>query len=453
MSAWFCNMWRAFRRDSRANVAITFGLALIPVCGLVGAAVDYSRANAARTQLQAALDSTALMLSKEAPAMTQDQVKQKASDYFNAMFTRPDALSKQLTTTYDPAGTSITMAGSAVVNTTVSRVFGHQQIPIGSSTTVTWGSAKLRVTLVLDNTGSMLEADASGTTKISALKTAAHQFLSQMQKAASNTNDIQVAIVPFNQFVKVDAATYKNKPWIDWSLTGNNGGDGGGGSGSGSGSDGCNGGDHGGGGSGSGSGGSGSGSGSNDPCQPSKTTWNGCFTDRTEPFDVQNTTPTSANTNTYFPAVNCSMAQIMPLSSDWTALNAKVDEMAAAGMTNQTIGLVWGWHAQTGGDPLNAPALPAGTQQVIILLTDGLNTASRKYTNQASIDARTLAACTNIKTAGIQLYTVLVMSGNSSMLQQCASQSSMYFALTAANEIVTTFNQIGTKLAALRIAR
>src|SRR3954447_16960101 len=178
MSTWFRKMWRAFRLESRGNVAITFGFALIPVFGLVGAAVDYSRANAARTQLQAALDSTALMMSKEAPGQTEDQVKQKASDYFNAMFTRPDALNKQLVTTYDPAGTSLTMAGTAKVNTTISRVFGHQQIPIGSSTTVTWGSAKLRVTLVLDNTGSMSEADASGKTKISALKTAAKQFLS-----------------------------------------------------------------------------------------------------------------------------------------------------------------------------------------------------------------------------------------------------------------------------------
>jgi Mg-chelatase subunit ChlD len=97
--------------------------------------------------------------------------------------------------------------------------------------------------------------------------------------------------------------------------------------------------------------------------------------------------------------------------------------------------------------------LPAGTQQVIVLLTDGLNTMNRWTTNQASIDARTLAACTNIKAAGIQLYTVLVMSGNSSMLQQCASKSSMYFALTTSNQIVSTFNEIGGTLAQLRIAQ
>lgn len=41
------------------NVAITFALATIPMIGFVGAAVDYSRANAVKASMQAALDSGA----------------------------------------------------------------------------------------------------------------------------------------------------------------------------------------------------------------------------------------------------------------------------------------------------------------------------------------------------------------------------------------------------------
>jgi len=37
------------------------------------------------------------------------------------------------------------------------------------------------------------------------------------------------------------------------------------------------------------------------------------------------------------------------------------------------------------------------------------------------------------------------------LLQQCASDSSKFFLLTSANEIVTTFNTIGTNPAQLRI--
>src|SRR5262245_53643237 len=152
MSEWFRKMWRAFRQETHGATALTFGLSLIPVFGLVGAAVDYSRANSTRTQLQAALDSTALMVSKDVSSgLTPDQVTQKANDYFNIAFTRPDAQSKQLVVTYDPSGTSLTLAGTAMVYSTIARIIGVKQIPIGSSSTVTWGSTKLRVTLVLDN--------------------------------------------------------------------------------------------------------------------------------------------------------------------------------------------------------------------------------------------------------------------------------------------------------------
>ena len=143
----------------------------------------------------------------------------------------------------------------------------------------------------------------------------------------------------------------------------------------------------------------------------------------------------------------------MALSSDWTALNNKIDQMDARGTTNQTIGLAWGWQALTSGAPLNAPPLPPDTQQIIILLTDGMNTQNRWSGNQAEIDLRTRAACANIKAAGIQLYTVLVMSGNSSILQSCATNANMYFALTNSGQIITTFNTIGTQLSKLRIAR
>jgi hypothetical protein len=63
-----------------------------------------------------------------------------------------------------------------------------------------------------------------------------------------------------------------------------------------------------------------------------------------------------------------------------------------------------------------------------------------------------------MKAAGITIYTVLVMSGNSTVLQSCASPDTAapngpkYFALTSAGQIVTTFNSIGTNLAKLRIS-
>ena len=64
--------------------------------------------------------------------------------------------------------------------------------------------------------------------------------------------------------------------------------------------------------------------------------------------------------------------------------------------------------------------------------------------------------CDNIKAAGITLYTIQVNTGGdptSTLLQNCASDSSKFFLLTSASAIVTTFNQIGTALSNLRVAK
>ncbi|HEU0148553.1 MAG TPA: pilus assembly protein TadG-related protein, partial [Bradyrhizobium sp.] len=45
---------RRFSRDDGGNIAVLFGIALVPILTFVGAAVDYSRANAARSSMQAA---------------------------------------------------------------------------------------------------------------------------------------------------------------------------------------------------------------------------------------------------------------------------------------------------------------------------------------------------------------------------------------------------------------
>ncbi len=60
MSAAAAAWHRRFRRNKSGNVALIFALALIPVLGMVGAGVDYSRATAVRTQLQAAADAAAV---------------------------------------------------------------------------------------------------------------------------------------------------------------------------------------------------------------------------------------------------------------------------------------------------------------------------------------------------------------------------------------------------------
>lgn len=65
-----------FLRAKSGNVAILFSIAIIPIVGAMGAAVDYSMATANRTSMQKALDATALALAKLMP-ISQSELNSK----------------------------------------------------------------------------------------------------------------------------------------------------------------------------------------------------------------------------------------------------------------------------------------------------------------------------------------------------------------------------------------
>jgi Flp pilus assembly protein TadG len=128
------------------NVLITFALALVPLMGFVGVAVDYSRANSAKASMQAAVDATALMLSKDASTLTSAQLSQKAANYFNAQFTRTDVSNIVLTPSYTTTGgTQLSLGASGVMTNLFMKVVGNQTANIAVSSTVSWGNSRLRV--------------------------------------------------------------------------------------------------------------------------------------------------------------------------------------------------------------------------------------------------------------------------------------------------------------------
>jgi len=431
-----------FFRDLKGGVAPLLALGIIPLVAAIGAAADYSRASSTRAAMQAAGDATALMLAKSASTLTGGQLQQNAIALFMANFSNhPEAQHVQVTATYSQgtSGFTVTVDSTATVSASFLGVIGYSQIPVSTSGTVSWNNAKLRVALVLDNTGSMSQSG-----KITALKTASHNLLTQLKNAAQADGDVYVSIIPFVKDVNAGASNY-SATWIDWTDW-----------------DAAN----------------GTCSKSSYTTQSSCTankgnwtpknhnTWNGCITDRDQNYDTLNTSPT---VGAKFPAEQYSACptQVMGLSYDWTALNNKIDAMTANGSTNQAIGLAWGWQSLTNA-PFTVPATDPNYQykQIIVLLTDGLNTQDRWYGNGYSVstqvDARQQITCNNINAAGITLYTVHVNTGGdptSTLLQNCAGSpgkypdSSKFFLLTSSNEIVTTFETIGTSISQLHLAK
>jgi Flp pilus assembly protein TadG len=413
----------AFRRSERGNVMITFALATIPVIGLVGAAVDYSRGNSAKAALQAAVDSTALMLSKDAQTLNATQLQTKANAYFNALFNRPEVTNIVLTPTFynvTAGDFKLTVAATGKVPTSFTKVVGQEYMNLSVSSQVLWGIKKLELALALDNTGSMAWSN-----KMTELKKAAKSLIDTLKNASKTTpGDIKISIIPFDTTVNLGTA-YKNNNWFDIDSIDCNGWKSG---------TGCN-------------------------SSNWKNYWEGCVRDRTYPYDTQDNPPTTSTTR--FPVYDCgTLVNLMPLSSDWTALKNKIDAMSPNGMTNVTIGLAWAWHSLTKGAPLSEAADPSpDLDKVIILLTDGENTeAWKNSTNSAvysasAIDARTTLACSNVKAANIKLYTVRVIDGNASLLQACATNPSMYFDVQNATQLNNVFSAIAQNLANLRIAK
>jgi Flp pilus assembly protein TadG len=577
---------RRFVRDRRGNIAVTFAIALLPILAFVGAGIDYSRANAARSSMQAALDSTALMLSRDLAqgTITSADIGTKASAYFKALYTSADAKSVAVNASYTASSSSsasnIQLTASGQIVTQFMKLAGFPTMDFSTKATTTWGDVKMRVALALDNTGSMASSN-----KMTALQNAvagSGGLIDQLSALAKTPGDVYISVVPFAKVVNVGASNYTQN-WIDWTdwqnpptVQPNNGsyqaaipngsftqaqwdmvGPGsscpfksGNGfpyfscvseptSGSSSASKIPS--------SGSYNGyicpgydsashsyyngcwdsvqtstrvnwctgsycscpTSGSnvpnntcsctGSGSSTVCKVNtfthtwianaKSTWTGCVVDRTQPNDTNAVSPATSDVTTLFPANQhmenstqyCSssaatkLAQIVPLSYNWSSLKSAVNAMEPTGGTNQAIGMAWAVQSLIPNGVLGAPAEDANTtyNRVIILLSDGLNTEDRwpEYGNGSSqasgnpIDARQALLCSNLKNSkdakGNYMYTIYTIQVNTSspadptstVLQNCASSPDKFFMLTSSSQIVTTFNSIGTSLSKLRVAK
>jgi Flp pilus assembly protein TadG len=206
-----------------------------------------------------------------------------------------------------------------------------------------------------------------------------------------------------------------------------------------------------------------------------RSTWNGCIADRglaagpSDDYDRVVTAPGSTAASK-FPAeqyASCSPI-VQGLSREWTTMKTFVQNLYPNGSTNQPIGLAWGWLSLVGGGPFTVPAKVAGYeyQDVVILLSDGLNTQDRwygdGYNTSTAVDYRMydstrggIGTCANVK-AKATLYTIHVNtdgSPTSQLLKNCASTKEHFFTATAASQIQTVFNEIGSNLSQLRIAK
>jgi hypothetical protein len=235
---------RALLRNQTGNLSVILALSAIPLTLAMGAGVDFARGLAVHSNMADALDSAALAVGSAAtkPGTCSSDgssssttgngptgnptpcasLQQVAQQYFSANFKQDSSADTVGKVSIAIVNQSVTLAVTDNVPTTflqaADRLMGStalDNMPVNASSTVVWGQTKLWVSLVLDNTGSMTQTDGTGTSKISALKTAANNLLSTLQSASANPGDVEASIVTFAKLVNVGKSNV-NASWIDW---------------------------------------------------------------------------------------------------------------------------------------------------------------------------------------------------------------------------------------------
>lgn len=186
-----------FLTHDHGAVAVIFGLVAIPVIGLTGASLDYSRALNVQSQLQGALDAAVLSAAHQ-NEMTDEEVEAYMRSQIEAHVDGTLGIdSDSLILNIVRAGDDGLIVADATldVDTTLLGVMGINEITVGVDSAVNAAFGLLEVALVVDNTGSMNR-------HMDSLRSAAQEFVDVVTDEGRNTNS-SVSLVPYVASVNI----------------------------------------------------------------------------------------------------------------------------------------------------------------------------------------------------------------------------------------------------------
>jgi hypothetical protein len=128
----FASLVRRFFSDTEASLAPMFAMALVPLVGLVGAAVDYSRANGAKSAMQSALDAAVLTAAAEGGSNWLNRAQASFSSNFAARTRAADVQTPKFSA--EQVGDVYRGDVTGSVRTMFLGVVGVHQIPVGVRT-------------------------------------------------------------------------------------------------------------------------------------------------------------------------------------------------------------------------------------------------------------------------------------------------------------------------------
>jgi Flp pilus assembly protein TadG len=180
--------------DAAGQVAITFGLTLIPILLAIGCGVDISRALVVKMRLGEALDASGLAVGGTA-SLTDAQMTEMAQKFFYANYPGDElgTVTSLTVSKVGNGGNAISVAGAARVPTSFMQLAGINYVDVDVEVEVVREAQSLDAVLVLDTTGSMAG------TKLATLKTASADLVKKLLVSST----VKIGIVPFARYVHI----------------------------------------------------------------------------------------------------------------------------------------------------------------------------------------------------------------------------------------------------------
>lgn len=438
--------------DRRGGAAVFLVVALVPLVGTVGLAVDSSVGYLLRSRLSKSLDAAGLAAGRAAFDSNSEAL---ARSYFDANFGAGSAAAVTgFTFTVDSTMHFARLTAQAETSTYFMKIFGQEKMVVSASTEIERETTGMELALVLDNTGSMAGS------KFTTMRNAALDLVGTLYGTDSTIENLWVSVVPFVTSVNIGTA---NKAWIkatdparstpatSWSKTGS-----------------------------------------------TSVVWAGCVKARANPLDTSETPPSGGLFSSYrwegslpkgFTDLNLDCpAEILPLTDTRSTVDAALNKMAVApgySGTATNFGLVWGWRTLS---PLwrglwsgSAAKLPLDydtdmMKKVVVVLTDGENQllynqyggfglpSSQGFTateqSTPVLNTRMQTICDAMEAKNIQIFTIMFGMVDTpkskvakKLLEDCKSSDGMFFDAVTNADLVKAFKTIGGQLANLRIVK
>jgi Flp pilus assembly protein TadG len=506
-----------FRTNSDGNFAIIFALSMLPFVMVGGMGIDYGINVAVRQKAQNAVDATVLTLAKLSTTVSDQDLQSKADTQVRALLSDGRLRDGIVTAKRDGDTIRVEIVGNT--RTPITSIAGFRQLPIDVTAVARRGSGNLEVALVLDNTGSMkgtklanLKSAATSlaesmfkevdpakpnslkmavvpfsmTVNVGAgyanaafmdvdAKSSIHKEIFAVKDATANrfslfgkmkvawAGCVETRPTPYDVQEQPPTSATPDTLYVPFFAPDESDNDG---------------------------------SAVNDYMSdypstvPSRSQ---SSNDRTRQGQVakygsNKVLPAASSTQSgtgyhYGPNSGCELQPLTRLTTTKATVTDAITAMTVLGDTNIATGLMWGWHVLSPNAPFSdgAPYTDEKTRKYVVLMTDGQNqsapsssdnqsyysgigfiwnnrigtTSSDNATRTKYMDARTAQLCTNMKSAGIQIFTVRVevTDGTSDMLRNCATSPDMFYDVKNSSALNDVFASIGSQINELRIAK